>query len=132
MVGVFLVSLFEIFIAWYDFTFGLSEIAFKKSTDGGSTWWLDKVLTWTSNFSYDPAIIVCSPGVLHVVWEYYTPGYDDLYYKSSSDGGTTWTASRRLTFTPGDSWYPEIMPDSSGDLHLFWSDDTSSLRRRAR
>ncbi len=111
-------------VVWYDYTPGAPEIYFKRSVDGGATWSTMKRLTWTSGGSNSPAITVDGPGKLHVVWEDYTPGNYDIYYKSSKDGGLTWTPNKILSWTSGGSEDPAIGVDSSGNLHVTWHDDT--------
>jgi hypothetical protein len=65
-------------------------------------------------------LVVDFLGWPRIIYEYYTPGYDDLYYKESLDGGATWSTGQRITWTPGDSWYPDVAADSSSNLHVVW------------
>jgi len=111
-------------VLWNDNTPGNPEIYYKKSTDGGSTWASSQRLTWTSG-SWGPAIAVDPSGNLHVVWHDDTPGKQEMYYKKSTDGGSTWASSQRLTWTSGRSYcYPAIAVDSLGNLHIVWADNT--------
>jgi hypothetical protein len=48
----------------------------------------------------------------------------EAFYKKSTDGGASWTTSRRLSWTSGASRSPVIAVDYSDNLHLVWSDDT--------
>jgi hypothetical protein len=111
-------------VVWNDDMPGNAEIYYKKSTDGGAAWTLQKRLTWTSDYSESAAIAVDSSDNLHVVWSDYTPGNCEIFYKSSSDVGVTWIPSKRLTWTSGSSWDPNIAVDTSGNLHVVWGDDT--------
>ena len=61
-------------------------------------------------------------GNLHIVWDDNKAGNYEIYYKKSSDRGATWTASRRLTWASGDSAFPAIAVDSSGQVHVVWYD----------
>jgi hypothetical protein len=108
---------------WGDSTPGNCEIYYKRSTDGGATWLTSQRLTWTAEDSYWPAIAVDSSGNPHILWED-SPGTAEIYYKKSTDGGTTWLKSQRLTWNSGDSYWPAIAVDSSGQLHVVWSDNT--------
>jgi hypothetical protein len=90
-------------------------------------WTTAKRLTWTSGVSSNPAIAVDPSGNLHVVWDDDTPGYGDIYYKRSTDGGTSWTPSQRLTWNSGTSQTPVIAADPSGHLHVIWSDNTGGI-----
>jgi hypothetical protein len=116
-------------LAWCDhIDLSHSDIYYKKSTDGGTTWSTSQRLTWTSASSLAPAITADGYGNLHVVWrEESTPsGNWEIYYKKSPDGGTTWLTSQRLTWTSGGSIDPDIAVDSSGNLHLVWAGDPPS------
>ena len=111
-------------IAWYDYTPGPADIYYKKSTDGGTSWSATQRLTWTAGNSFYPGLIAAAAGHLYFAWEEDTPGNSEIYLKSSADGGDTWSANKRLTWTDGDSWFPSLSVGPSGDLHLIWSDET--------
>ncbi len=111
-------------VVWYDDTPGNLDIYYKKSTDGGTTWPTSQRLTWTSGASYSPAIAIDSSDNLHVVWDDYTPGYPEIYYKKGANEGASWAPSQRLTWTSGSSHAPAIAVEFPGNLHLVWYDDT--------
>jgi len=113
-----------IHVVWYDNTPDNYEIYYKQSENGGTTWSAAKRLTWTSGLSSDPALAVDSGDVIHVVWQDDTPGNYEIYYKRSEDGGTTWSTSKRLTWTLSGSHRPVIAIDSGDTIHVVWSDDT--------
>ena len=112
----------NIHVVWHDSTPGNWEIYYKRSTDGGSTWSTQR-LTWNSGYSEYPAIATDSSGNIHVVWCDSTTGNYEIYYKRSTDGGSTWT-TKRLTWNTGDSRVPAIATDSSGNIHVVWHDYT--------
>ena len=116
-----------IHVVWRDDTSGNNEIYYKGSADGGTTWSAAQRLSWTSSVSDAPAIAVDSNGTIHVTWQDSTSGNVEIYYRKSSDGGTTWSAARRLTWTSGSSNRPAMATDSSNTIHLVWWDDTSGL-----
>jgi hypothetical protein len=89
-----------------------------------ASWTPAKRLTWTEGSSVDVDIAADTNGHLHLVWADSTPGNLEVYYKKSTDGGATWTTSRRLTWTTGISRSPAIAADSFGGLHLVWYDNT--------
>ena len=88
-------------------------------------WTPAKRLTWTSGGSFSAAIAVGSSGLIHVVWRDDTPGNNEIYYKGSADGGTTWSAAQRLSWTSSVSDAPAIAVDSNGTIHVTWQDSTS-------
>jgi BNR repeat-like domain len=111
-------------VLWYDTTPGNEEIYYKQSTDGGANWTASKRITWTSGNSSAPTLSSGPGDNLHVVWHDRTPGNFDIYYKNSPDGGATWITNKRLTYTSGSSLSPDIVADSSGNLHVVWNDAT--------
>jgi hypothetical protein len=118
-------SLGRLHVVWYDATPWNYEVFYKKSTDGGTTWMPSQRLTWNSGYSLRPAIAIDSSGNLHMVLYDSAPGNGEVYYKKSANGGFTWMPSQRLTWTSGESIDPDIAADSSGNLHVVWSDDAS-------
>jgi uncharacterized protein (DUF2147 family) len=100
------------------------DIYFKKSADGGNTWSATKRLTWNSGWSDYPRILLDSNGYVHVIWSQFDTSSDaDLYYKKSTNGGTTWLASQRLNSDPGYSTDAIMAVDSNDHIHVVWNDE---------
>jgi Neuraminidase (sialidase) len=114
-------------MVWNDDTTGNHEIYFKKSTDSGSTWGVIKRLNWMTDYSTRPVIAVDSTGNIYLVWNDHMPGNNEIYFKKSTDGGTTWAPPRRLTWNLDESSDPALVIDSNDDLHLFWSDESAGF-----
>jgi len=112
----------NIYVVWHDYTPGNPEIYFKKSGDSGITWTASKRLTNNAGYSVYPAIAVNGLNI-YVVWEDYTSGNYEIYFKKSSDGGITWTSDKRLTKNAGYSEIPAIAVDGS-NIYVVWSDNT--------
>lgn len=117
-------SMGRLHLVWNDETPGNYEIYYKKSTNAGSTWTATKRLTWTSGPTWATAIAVDLSDRIHVVWENAGPGNYEAYYKKSTDGGETWSTTRRLTWMSGESRGAKTAVDSAGHLHVTWCDDT--------
>ena len=47
-----------------------------------------------------------------------------LIFLTQNVEAQTWQATKRLTWNSGDSWYPAIATDSSGNIHVVWEDNT--------
>jgi hypothetical protein len=114
----------NIYIIWDDGTPGNDEIYFRMTWNGGASWSTSQRITWTAGISDWPAIALGSSGKVHAVFGDDTPGNDEIYYKKSPDGGTTWTMNQRLTWNAGTSRNPAMTNDGSGNLHLVWEDFT--------
>jgi hypothetical protein len=113
-----------IHVVWRDSSPGNSELYFKKSTNGGTTWVGSQRLTWSGDTSTSPAITLDSSDTIHVTWRDDSPGKGEIYYMKSTNGGTTWSAAKRLTWTSEYSNYPSIAVESSNNLHIVWADYT--------
>ncbi len=76
-------------IVWEDYRDGNWEIYYKRSTDSGISWEADTRLTNNILESFTPSLSI-SGQILHVVWEDKRDGNMEIYYKRSTDGGTSW------------------------------------------
>ncbi len=109
-------------VAWQDFSDGNDEIYYKRSTNNGVSWETDTRLTNNSEISEYPCVAV-SGSTVHVVWDDYRHVWPNLeiYYKTSNDGGITWSADTRLTDNSGHSSVPSIAVIDSF-VHVVWDD----------
>jgi len=114
----------SIHVVWRDNTTGDNEIYYKRSSDGGTIWSVVKSLTSTSGLSTAPAITIDTSDTIEVVWSDDPPGNHEIYYQRSTDGGTAWSAARRLTWTSKDSSEPVIAVDPKNNIHVAWYDYT--------
>ncbi len=76
--------------------------------------------------------IAANGNILHVVWYDIRDGNYEIYYKRSTDGGTSWGTDSRLTNNPGISNYPSVAV-SGPVVHVVWSDsrDTGIYYKRS-
>jgi hypothetical protein len=96
------------------------EIFYKRSTNGGTSW-TTKRLTWNPDNSSFPAIFIDSSDNIHVVWHDESPGNFEIYYRKSTNGGTSWASAKRLTNNSGSSQNPDIAVDSSGNIFVVYN-----------
>ncbi|MDO9258152.1 MAG: exo-alpha-sialidase [Bacteroidales bacterium] len=118
-------------VVWRDFReVQHSEIYYKRTTDGGVSWGQDIRLTIKYQViinggvyqeSLFPSVAVSGP-VVHVLWVDERDGNYEIYYKRSTDGGTSWGTDTRLTDDPGSSWGSSVTVSGS-TVHVIWSDD---------
>jgi hypothetical protein len=102
-------------------------LLYKKSTDGGSTWTAAKRILWGAVWVEHPSLALDINDNIHVTWFGLVSGNYEILYKQSTDGGTTWSGTKRLTWTAGNSWNPEISTDTEADIHVFWHDQTPGV-----
>ena len=110
-------------LIWTDDTPGNYELFYRKSTDGGATWSASKRITYNSGWSHGPVGVTDSSNHLHVLWRDDSTGVIEIYYKKSTDGGATWSVTKRLTYTSaGIKGVPRMDIDTSNNLHAVWYD----------
>jgi len=106
-------------VAWYDSTAGNWELYYKRSTDNGSSWGADSRLTNNSGESKWPAIAV-SGSTVHLSWvEKRSGGTYTIYYKRSTNGGTSWGAEVAVTKKNYFNLYPCLAVNGS-IVHLVY------------
>ncbi|HUS16204.1 MAG TPA: S-layer homology domain-containing protein, partial [Chloroflexia bacterium] len=91
-------------------TFQAADIAFARSTDGGSTWSAplrlnDDALN-NAKDQFMPALAVSPNGTMHVSWNDRRDDPNNLLYHTyvtqSTDGGLTWSANQRVSDQPSN------------------------------
>lgn len=112
----------HIHVFWYDNSSGNLEIYYKKSTDEGDNWSALHRLTWTSDYSTEHDVTIDSADKIHIVWYDGPSGNMSLYYKKSTDGGSTWSAPTRVMWNSADAPGTSIAVDSSDTLHVLYID----------
>jgi hypothetical protein len=108
-------------IVWdgYDPIWGYYDIYYKRSTDAGATWGGTKWLTLTLGDTDTPKLAVDSNDNVHVVWDDNDFGDYEIYYRRSTNGGTTWK-TKRLTYNSADTHYPALATDTNNRIHVVW------------
>ena len=115
----------SVHVVWYDNVTGNGEIYYKRSTDGGNSWSGLTRLTWNAGWSSNPSIAAGTSGKVHIVWWDESPGNYEIFYKNSSDNGSSWSGIKRLTWNAWMSDFPSIAADLGGNVHIVWEDNPS-------
>lgn len=111
-------------ICWDDRRDGNYEIYFKRSTDGGSSWEPDVRLTNNILSQYFSCLGI-NELYTHIVWYDNRVGFEEIYYKRSTDGGISFGPDTRLTNTTSVSEYPNIAVHGN-NVHIVWDDDRNN------
>lgn len=110
-----------IHVVWYDWRDGNDEIYYKRTTNHGAGWDPDIRMTVAAGYSGTPSLSLNGP-VLHLTWEDKRDGNSEIYYKRSTNNGSSWESEIRLTNSAGTSSAPSIAV--SGQLvHISWYDN---------
>ena len=117
---------------------GPQRIYFSASTNGGENWLPRKSMSAASlgvEHAF-PAIVAGSAGDVRVAWmDSRKAPYWNAYYRSSSNGGATWSEETRLSrYVPGYKYiaregfrfpfgdYFGMAIDNHGDTHVVWGE----------
>jgi len=114
-----------IHVVWRDYSPGNEEIFYKKSSDRGTTWLSAVRMTWDAAISSNPRVAADPDFGIHIVWAAYIPGGSEIFYKRSSNAGASWQASKRITWSTGDTFSPAVAVDTVNGVHIAWYDDSS-------
>ena len=114
--------LFSLHVAWREDRDSTDQIYYKRSTDAGQTWGPDTRLTFYrySGKGY-PALVSDQNAWVHLCWadNRLGPSLEEVFYKRSTDQGSTWTPDTALTLPPNDIFAPSIAT-SGLTVHLAW------------
>jgi hypothetical protein len=72
------------------------EVWYTKSTDGGTTWSAEKLISERSGTNSSPCIVERG-GKIYVVWQKLNGSSYNVYFHKSTDGGATWPDANRQT-----------------------------------
>jgi hypothetical protein len=145
----------RIYVLWdaADVKYGVQRMFFALSTDGAATWSLrrDVSLAPVGSNHVFPAMAAQGNGDVRIAWMDDRNGFDsgnddpnarwNVYYRSSADGGTTWSAEAKVSqfvadyaykyATPKDGFaepygdYFELDIDGAGRTQALWGEGTS-------
>jgi hypothetical protein len=112
-----------IWIFWSRYEAGNYNIFYTISSDGDDTWSPETPLTEDSGANTGVSVFQASNGTIWVVWSSDRTGNYEIFYKTSSDLGTSWSNDTQLTFDVGYDLKPAICQLSNGTFWVVWSSD---------
>jgi len=115
----------KLWVVWYSERSGNSDIWYKTSSDGGATWSQASQITTYTGADYDPAIAQTADGRVWVVWESERSGNHDIWYKTSSDGGSNWSQASQITSDPNRDYGPAVTQTADGRVWVVWESERS-------
>jgi ethanolamine utilization microcompartment shell protein EutL len=115
----------NVYVFWSNFVTGSSsDILYKKSTNGGTSFGDTKNLSNTAGSSREPAVAVSGNNV-YVVWRERdsTSGNQEILYRRSTNGGASFSGAVNLSNSIGLSQLPAIAA-SGNNVYVVWQDDS--------
>ncbi len=126
----------DIHLVWRDNRDGSHDIYYAKLDRNGTRLLPDRRITHGGPDStphgagHAPAIAIDGYDRVHVIFgdpvgegTLQSPMESDLFYCSLDVRGNTLIPPTRVTFTPGESIYPDIVVSPGGQVHVVWQDN---------
>jgi hypothetical protein len=109
------------------------DIIYKQSTDGGSTWGIDKILGVAHGDFGMPLSLATNlrDGVFVIYSDWTGPYFDsyDCWFIRSTDGGSTWATPVKLTNSALVDVVGSIAADTLNRLHIVYVDHRTGVRQ---
>jgi len=112
----------KVWVVWHSYRSGNADI-FYKVYDPSKVhpWSSEKNLTTDTNDDISPSVMLANDGKIWVVWSTGRTGNYEIYYKTTSNNGATWSQEQNLTTNPKEDECPSIMQTADGTIWLVWS-----------
>ena len=110
----------RIWVLWHTYRTGKAQI-FYRVYDG--TWSGDTQLTTDLSNNVNPAIVQSEDGKIWVFWSSDRMGPSgnwEIYYRTSSNNGASWSGDNRLTLDAHPDRRPSAMQAQDGKIWLVW------------
>jgi hypothetical protein len=112
----------RIWVAWQrevpPTTMGKSEIFYKVYN---GNWNNETQVTNSVTGDYTPAILATSDNKVWIFWMSEKTGNNEIFYKTSSNSGASWSAEVQVTSDPRRDSNPAVAQTSDGKIWLVWS-----------
>lgn len=99
------------------------DVYYKASHDNGASWSEAVKLTQDPNKDLSPYVMQASNGTIWLVWSSKRTGNFDLYYKTSSNMGASWSDDTQLTTDVNVDSAPALTQTSDGKIWVVWHSD---------
>jgi len=112
----------KVWIVWHSYRSGNADIFYKVYDPSNvHPWSSERNLTTATNDDISPSVMQANDGKIWVVWSTSRTGNYEIYCKTTSDNGATWSQEQNLTANPNEDEGPSIMETAGGTIWLVWS-----------
>lgn len=111
----------SIWIVWSSDRSGGYDLYRKLSYNNGTSWSDDIRLTIDSSLDKMPSLTQMSNNAIWIVWSSDRTGNYDLYYKTSSNFGASWSEDTQITSGPKIDSNPYVLQTIDRKIRIFWS-----------
>ena len=118
----------NVYVVWRDNSSGKDQIYFKRSSDTGNSFNTTENLSNSNGSSTDPQITAMGNNA-YIIWSDTTTGNGDIYFKSSTDNGTSFSFPKNLsTNLDGPALFPQVEA-MGNNVYVVWQDETPDKGR---
>jgi hypothetical protein len=118
----------NVYVVWRDNSSGKDQIYFKRSSDTGNSFNTTENLSNTNGSSTDPQIAATGNNA-YIVWSDTTTGNGDIYFKSSTNNGISFSFPKNLsTNLDGQALFPQVKAIGN-NVYVVWQDETPDKGR---
>ena len=114
-----------LWIFWTRKTVDNYNVLYVTSSNGGANWSPETQLTSDSGANSGVSVCQALDNTIWLVYASDRTGNYDLYYKTSSDYGASWSNDTQLTFHSGHDLKPVVRQMSDGTIWIVWASDRS-------
>ncbi len=114
----------NVYVTWHAGPIGSRDIFFRTSTDNGMSFGSPINLSNNAADSAGPQIATSGNNV-YVTWQDRTTGDRDIYFRASTDNGTSFGSLIPISNNPGFSVLAQIAT-SGNNVYVTWQDDTDT------
>jgi hypothetical protein len=115
----------EVYVTWQDASFGTTDILVSTSTDGGETFGSPVNVSDNELDSSLPQIALSTTGTIYVVWQDLSFGNSEIFFSSSTDGGSTFGTPINVSNNDESSSNARIVATGDARLYVAWQDSQS-------
>jgi len=113
----------KIWVFWTSSKTGDQEIFYKTSTNNGVSWSTEtQLVNYKNSEDVNPAAIQTRDTTMWVFWQADRSGSDfNIYYKTSSNNGVSWTSDAMFVGTGDEEWMPSECQLENKTMMVTWS-----------
>lgn len=110
----------RVVLVFYSYLTGVGEhLFYSMKADAGSDFSTPRQLTNDTGYQTDPAAAMVGT-TLHLVWQNYVEGSEQIHYARSLDAGKTWEPELALTNSTAQNKHPAVTA-IGGSVFVVWS-----------
>ena len=114
----------KIWVVWTSGRAANDDIWYKTSPDNGATWTDDTQLTLDTSEDRYPSVMQAENGTIWIVWTTdRNSNQFEIYYRTSSNGGSSWSPETRLTRDGSEDMFPSVTQAKDGTIWVVWDSD---------